>query len=72
MRDQLIYKWNETQQHHTLKDTKRVYYLSMEFLMGRSLNNVILNLGLKDTYSGKLLQLNTPLSIDRCVATTGI
>jgi len=46
-RDRLLLSWNETQQHHTRMDQKRVYYLSLEFLMGRSLNNAILNMDLK-------------------------
>lgn len=51
-RDQLITQWNLTQQHHTKLDVKRVYYMSMEFLMGRSLQNAVLNMGLNETYTG--------------------
>lgn len=50
VRDQLIHQWNETQNHHTHVDAKRCYYLSLEFLMGRSLDNAILNMELKGTY----------------------
>ena len=54
-RDKLIHRWNETQQYHTTQDVKRVYYLSMEFLMGRSLDNAILNLDIKGKYRGGVL-----------------
>jgi glycogen phosphorylase len=47
-RDRLIVEWNRTQQRQTFSDTKRVYYLSLEFLMGRALDNAMLNIGLKD------------------------
>ncbi|KAI5195072.1 glycosyl transferase [Aureobasidium subglaciale] len=47
-RDRLIIDWNKTQQSHTFADQKRVYYLSLEFLMGRALDNAMLNVGLKD------------------------
>ncbi|KAG9245749.1 putative glycogen phosphorylase [Calycina marina] len=47
-RDRLITEWNKTQQRQTFADTKRVYYLSLEFLMGRALDNAMLNVGLKD------------------------
>lgn len=35
------------------QDPKRVYYMSMEFLMGRSLLNTLYNLGIKDQYAGQ-------------------
>ncbi|CAJ0647099.1 11479_t:CDS:10, partial [Entrophospora sp. SA101] len=46
--DTLIKRWNYTQQRHTEVDPKRVYYLSLEFLLGRSLDNALLNLRVKD------------------------
>ncbi|KAK7205745.1 glycosyl transferase [Myxozyma melibiosi] len=48
IRDRLIVAWNKTQQKHTTKDQKRVYYLSLEFLMGRAMDNAMLNAGVKD------------------------
>lgn len=51
-RDRLITEWNKTQQRQTFADSKRVYYLSLEFLMGRALDNAILNVGMKNTTKG--------------------
>lgn len=51
-RDRLITEWNKTQQRQTFADSKRVYYLSLEFLMGRALDNAILNVGMKNTAKG--------------------
>jgi starch phosphorylase len=45
LRDLLTQRWLLTQQQHDRKNPKRVYYLSMEFLMGRTLVNNIINLG---------------------------
>ena len=42
--------WDETQLTYSRKSPKRAYYLSLEFLMGRTLDNALLNLGLKDKY----------------------
>ena len=53
-RDRLIAAWNRTQQRQTFKDSKRVYYLSLEFLMGRALDNAMLNVGLKNVAKGEL------------------
>ncbi len=39
IRDRLIDRWIETQQAHHDDRVKRVYYLSLEFLMGRALGN---------------------------------
>lgn len=51
-RDRLITAWNSTQQKQTFKDGKRIYYLSLEFLMGRALDNAMLNVGLKNVAKG--------------------
>lgn len=61
-RDRLILDWNKTQQRQTFADPKRVYYLSLEFLMGRALDNAMLNLNLKDVAKRKLrVELGWPL-----------
>lgn len=44
VRDNLVIDWNKTQQRQTARDSKRVYYLSLEFLMGRALDNAIINM----------------------------
>jgi len=46
IRDYLIERWIITQQQYYKKDPKRVYYFSLEFLLGRLLGNNIINLGL--------------------------
>ncbi|KAG9292050.1 hypothetical protein G9A89_017950 [Geosiphon pyriformis] len=57
VRDKLIERWNATQQAHTEADKKRVYYFSLEFLLGRSLDNALLNLGLKEQYGEGVKEL---------------
>jgi starch phosphorylase len=44
VRDVLSQRWVHTEQTYDLENAKRLYYLSMEFLIGRSLANNVMNL----------------------------
>jgi len=44
VKDIVVDDWMETHRQYEEKDVKTVYYLSMEFLMGRALGNMIINL----------------------------
>lgn len=59
LRDRMTEHWMATMNEYYQQDTKRVYYLSLEFLMGRSLVKSMLNLGLYE----KCVQALTELGI---------
>ena len=48
VRDRLVRKWLRTQRQYNERDVKRVYYLSLEYLMGRLLGNALINMDLYD------------------------
>lgn len=57
IRDRLVERWMVTQQRYHDQNLKRVYYLSMEFLIGRLLGNNMMNLGLCDETKEALKEL---------------
>ncbi|MCD7736402.1 MAG: glycogen/starch/alpha-glucan phosphorylase [Lachnospiraceae bacterium] len=44
VKDEIINNWLATQKQYEIDDPKTVYYMSMEFLMGRALGNNLINL----------------------------
>ncbi len=58
VRDHLVNRWLHTQQSYYEHNVKRVYYLSMEFLIGRLLTNNLINLGIYDEYKQALGELD--------------
>ena len=57
IRDHLMEHWKVTHQTYKNNDCRRGYYLSMEFLMGRTLSNAMLNLGVTDTVTQAMYDL---------------
>jgi starch phosphorylase len=57
VRDHLVSRWIRTQQHYYETDPKRVYYLSLEYYVGRSLTNTMVNLGIQSEVDEALYQL---------------
>lgn len=58
MRDTLIDRWNETQDIFRRDKAKRVYYLSMEFLLGRLLDTSMVNLGAREMVRDMLKEID--------------
>lgn len=48
VRDHVVERWVKTAESYYRDDPKRVYYLSLEFLIGRMLSNSALNLGINE------------------------
>ena len=61
VRDRLMDQWMLTTQRIYETDVKRVYYLSMEFLIGRLLEDAMSNLGVTDICRQALADLNIDL-----------
>uniref|UniRef100_A0A673ILU3 Alpha-1,4 glucan phosphorylase n=1 Tax=Sinocyclocheilus rhinocerous TaxID=307959 RepID=A0A673ILU3_9TELE len=61
VRDHLVGRWIRTQQYYYEKDPKRIHYLSLEFYMGRTLQNTMINLGLQNACDEAIYQLGLDL-----------
>jgi starch phosphorylase len=61
LRDRMIERWMETMRGYYRENTKRVYYFSLEFLIGRTLYNSILNLCIEPEVREALLKLGLDL-----------
>jgi starch phosphorylase len=63
VKDIVIDQWIATQKAYEEKDAKTVYYLSMEFLMGRALGNMIINLSERDEIKEAIEELGLDLNV---------
>jgi len=61
VRDHVVERWVKTAESYYRDDPKRVYYLSLEFLIGRMLSNAALNLGINDELKDGLASLGRDL-----------
>ena len=61
VRDRLVERMLETDERNRKADPKRLYYLSIEFLIGRSLGNNLVNLGIRELYRQALRELDVDL-----------
>jgi starch phosphorylase len=59
--DRLIERWKHTYNAYKEQDCKRANYLSMEFLMGRTLSNAMINLGITDVVTKAMYDLGLEL-----------
>jgi starch phosphorylase len=63
IRDQLIEKQLKTIEAVNAQDPKRLYYLSLEFLIGRTLSNAALNLGVESALREGLKSLGQDMEV---------
>ena len=58
IRDRITERWRKTRRAHKRSTSRRAYYLSMEYLMGRASNNAVANLQLEDEVRAALNEFN--------------
>lgn len=63
VKDIIIDDWMATQEEYLKKDPKIVYYMSMEFLIGRALGNNLINMTVYKEVREALLELDMDLSV---------
>jgi starch phosphorylase len=63
VKDVIIDEWIASQKTYAKRDAKTVYYLSMEFLMGRALGNNIINIMARDEIREVLDEMGFDLNV---------
>ena len=63
VKDMIVDNWIKTQENYEKKDPKIVYYMSMEFLMGRALGNNMINLMAYKEFSEALEELGLDINV---------
>ena len=61
VRERLMERWMRTMRDYYRRDCKRVYYFSLEFLIGRSLSNSLLNIGFPEECKAALKEVGLDL-----------
>ena len=61
VRDRLMERWRLTREKENDNKSKRVYYLSLEFLLGRSLTNAVRNIGIEQSVAHALERYGSEL-----------
>ncbi len=67
VRDKIVDGWRDSYDRTNAAKTKRVYYMSLEFLIGRLLFDGMTNLGIKDTMREALAGLDVDLDVLRAI-----
>jgi len=62
VRDVQVFNWVKTQEKQKKSGAKKVYYISLEFLMGRTLGNSLINSGLYESADDSMKQLGLELN----------
>ncbi|MGM7682250.1 glycogen/starch/alpha-glucan phosphorylase [Cytobacillus sp. Hm23] len=73
VREHISTKWIETNERNRLNENKQVYYLSIEFLLGRLLGNNLINLEIREVVEEGLAELGISLTeIEESEADAGL
>ncbi|HPJ03577.1 MAG TPA: glycogen/starch/alpha-glucan phosphorylase, partial [Candidatus Limiplasma sp.] len=61
IRDQIMQQWMESRKKNETDQGKMLYYLSIEFLMGRSMNQNLINMSAQSVYARALKELGVDI-----------